>query len=68
MIIGFPGTTNRYMAASELEMTRDINNAISIYARGERQDILMEDMLADPKVKIQYASKYAGSSNGWKNG
>ena len=66
MIIGFPGTTNRYMAASELEMTRDINNAISIYARGERQDILMEDMLADPKVKIQYASKYAGSSNGWK--
>ena len=66
MIIGFPGTTNRYMAASELEMTRDINNAISIYARGERQDIIMEDMLADPKVKIQYASKYAGSSNGWK--
>lgn len=66
MIIGFPGTTNRYMAASELEMTRDISNAISIYVRGERQDILMEDMLADPKVKIQYASKYAGSSNGWK--
>jgi hypothetical protein len=23
-------------------------------------------MLADPKVKIQYASKYSGSSNGWK--
>lgn len=66
MIIGFPGTTNRYMAASELEMTRDINNAISIYVRGERQEIIMEDMLADPKVKIQYASKYAGSSNGWK--
>ena len=66
MIIGFPGTTNRYMAASELEMTRDINNAISIFVRGERQDIIMEDMLADPKVKIQYASKYAGSSNGWK--
>ena len=66
MIIGFPGTTNRYMAASELEMTRDINNAISIYVRGERQKIIMEDMLADPKVKIQYASKYAGSSNGWK--
>ena len=66
MIIGFPGTTNRYMAASELEMTRDINNAISIYVRGERQKIIMEDMLANPKVKIQYASKYAGSSNGWK--
>ena len=27
---------------------------------------MLEDMLADPKVKIQYASKYSGSSNGWK--
>lgn len=66
MIIGYPGTTNRYMASSELEMTRDITNAISIYVRGERQKLMMEDMLADPKVKIQYASKYARSSNGWK--
>jgi hypothetical protein len=27
---------------------------------------MLEDMLADPKVKIQYASKYSSSSNGWK--
>jgi Peptidase S46. len=66
MIIGYPGRTNRFMTASELREQRDISNAISIYARGKRQEILMEDMLADPKVKIQYASKYSGSSNGWK--
>ena len=66
MIIGYPGRTNRFMTQSELVETRDISNAISIYIRGKRQELMMEDMLADPKVKIQYASKYSGSSNGWK--
>jgi hypothetical protein len=66
MIMGFPGRTTRYMTASEAKEAQQINNAISIYVRGVRQSILMKDMLADPKVKIQYASKYASSSNGWK--
>jgi len=66
MIIGYPGRTNRFMTQSELVEQRDISNAISIYIRGIRQELMMEDMLADPKVKIQYASKYSGSSNGWK--
>jgi hypothetical protein len=66
MIIGYPGRTNRFMTQSELVETRDISNVISIYIRGKRQELMMEDMLADPKVKIQYASKYSGSSNGWK--
>ena len=26
----------------------------------------MADMMADPKINIQYASKYSGSSNYWK--
>lgn len=66
MIMGFPGRTTRYMTASEAEETRNVTNPISIYVRGIRQEIMMKDMLADPKIKIQYASKYAGSSNGWK--
>ena len=66
MIIGYPGRTNRFMTSSELIETRDISNAIRIYVRGERQELMMEDMQADPKVMIQYASKYSGSSNGWK--
>ncbi|MDD2594232.1 MAG: S46 family peptidase [Bacteroidales bacterium] len=65
-IMGYPGRTNRFMTQSELVETRDITNAISIYTRGIRQELMMEDMLASPKVKIQYASKYSGSSNGWK--
>ena len=66
MIMGYPGSTNRFMTSCEVAEQRDLSNAISIYCRGERQKILLEDMLADPKVKIQYASKYSGSTNGWK--
>ena len=66
MIIGFPGRTTRFMSSEEAKETQNINNAISIYVRGEKQKIWMADMEADPKVRIQYSSKYSGSSNGWK--
>ena len=42
------------------------NNNIRIAARGVRQDILWKAMRADEKIGLQYASKYSGSSNGWK--
>ena len=66
MIMGFPGRTNRFMTSSEVAQQRDLSNAIGIYCRTERQKILLEDMLADPVVKIKYASKYSGSTNAWK--
>ena len=65
MIMGYPGTTNRFMTASELAEQRE-RNEVAIKVRTVRQDVLMADMQADPKIMIQYASKYAGSSNGWK--
>ena len=65
MIMGYPGSTNRFMTASELGETSERNEA-AIMVRTLRQDVLMADMQADPKIMIQYASKYAGSSNGWK--
>jgi len=66
MIIGYPGSTNRYLTGPEIAMTR-AGNAAGIYCRGHRQDVLMADMLADPEVKLKYASKYSSSSNYWKN-
>ena len=65
-IIGYPGRTNRFMTSSEVKETSDITNAIVIYVRGIRQEVLMADMEADPKIRLQYSSKYAGSSNYWK--
>jgi hypothetical protein len=66
MILGYPGRTNRFMTSYEVKETSEITNAVSILVRGIRQNILMTDMVADPKVRLMYASKYAGSSNGWK--
>jgi hypothetical protein len=66
MILGYPGRTNRFMTSYEVKETSEINNAITILVRGIRQDILMKDMVADPKIRLMYSSKYAGSSNSWK--
>ncbi len=65
MIMGYPGSTQRYQTASQLEDMLRIND-IRIAARGVRQDVLWKEMRADDKVSLQYASKYASSSNGWK--
>jgi hypothetical protein len=43
-----------------------ITNPNRIKIRGIKQELWMKDMLADPKVNIQYASKYSGSANYWK--
>lgn len=67
MILGFPGRTNRYMTSYGIEELMDISNTNRIKIRGIRQELMMEDMKADEKVHIQYASKFSGSSNYWKN-
>ncbi|MFI3324300.1 MAG: S46 family peptidase [Rikenellaceae bacterium] len=67
MIMGFPGSTQRFMTSYEIDYMLEVTNPQRISIRGERQKLLMEDMLASDKVRIQYASKYAGSSNYWKN-
>ena len=65
MIMGYPGSTQRFMTATELQHMLDLND-IRIAARTVRQDVMWEARMADPVVNLQYANKYAGSSNGWK--
>ncbi|MDO4757782.1 MAG: S46 family peptidase [Rikenellaceae bacterium] len=67
MVMGFPGSTQRYMTSYEIDYMLEVDNPQRIFIRGERQAILAEDMAASDKVRIQYASKYASSSNYWKN-
>ena len=65
MIMGYPGRTVRFQTAVQLkQMIR--NNRITIDARTVRQNIMWDEMCADPTVKLQYANKYASSSNAWK--
>ena len=67
MIMGFPGRTNHFYTSWEVAERRDIDNAVRIHIRDLRQKFMLEEMLKDDKVRIQYASKYAGSQNGYKN-
>ena len=67
MMMGFPGRTNKYYTSWEVAERRDIDNAVRINVRNLRQEVMLDEMLKDPSVRIQYASKYAGSTNAYKN-
>ena len=67
MIMGFPGRTNHFYTSWEVAERRDIDNAVRIHIRDLRQQVMLDEMLRDDKVRIQYASKYAGSQNAYKN-
>lgn len=67
MVMGFPGSTSRFLTRSEVQQRMDCINTPRIQVREARQEILKQEMAASHKVRIQYASKYAQSSNYWKN-
>ena len=67
MIIGYPGRTNRYLSSWGIRQRVESQNIPRIEVRGIKQDIWQKAMLADDVIRIKYASKYAGSSNYWKN-
>ncbi|HRZ21656.1 MAG TPA: S46 family peptidase [Bacteroidales bacterium] len=66
MILGYPGSTDRYMTSWGVEEAMDQNNPAVVRIRQKKLDIMRVDMDADPAIRIKYASKYAGTSNYWK--
>ena len=66
MIMGYPARTNRFITSYGIDELMKISNANRIKISGALQDVWMADMKADEKIRIQYSSKYFGSSNGWK--
>ena len=67
MTIGFPGSTERYLCSWGVEQRIEDSNIPRIEVRGIKQDIWSKAMSASDEIRIKYASKYAGSSNYWKN-
>ena len=67
MIMGFPGSTQRYMTSHEIDYMLQVDNPQRIYIRGERQAILRKFMDEDQAIRIQYDAKFARSANYWKN-
>ncbi len=66
MIWGFPGGTERNLTSSGIEFK--VNNYYPpiIEAFGKKLEVWKKHMSKDQEVKIKYASKYAGTANGWK--
>ena len=67
MTVGYTGSTSRYMSSWGIDERVNAINVSTIQVRGKKQDVWKTFMDADRAVGIKYASKWAGSSNYWKN-
>ena len=67
MTVGYPGSTERYLSSYGIEEMRDAQNAPRAQVRGVKQAVMLRHMRACEAVRIKYDSKYAQSSNYWKN-
>lgn len=66
IVFGFPGRTNAYLPAVGVSQIVNVLNPAKIEIRENALKIVDKFMKADEKVRIQYASKYAGIANYWK--
>ena len=67
MIMGYPGSTSRYLSSYGIQERHDAINKTMVQARAVKQDIMLRHMRESEAVRIMYESKYAHSSNYWKN-
>ncbi|SDO03803.1 Peptidase S46 [Prevotella communis] len=66
MTMGYPGSTSRYLSSYGIQ-ERYVQNAVRAQVRGVKQEVMKRHMDASEAVRIKYDSKYAQSSNYWKN-
>ena len=66
MVMGYPGSTDRYLSSHGVKMALDISQPSTVKIRRAKLDVYEKHMDADPKVRIQYAAKHAQVSNYWK--
>ncbi|MBD79913.1 MAG: serine protease [Crocinitomicaceae bacterium] len=67
MIMGFPGSTERYLSSYGIEHKIDVEYPTRIKVRRKKLDMYEQGMNKDEAVRIKYASKHARVSNYWKN-
>ena len=67
MTIGYPGSTSRYLSSYGIRERRDARNTPMYQTREVKQEVMLRHMRASEAVRIKYDSKYAQSSNYWKN-
>lgn len=66
MVFGFPGRTQEYLTSWGVDQVMNRSDPARIKIRGMRLDVIEADMKTSDKIRIQYASKQSGISNGYK--
>jgi hypothetical protein len=66
MVFGFPGSTQQYLPAREIQNITQIYNPERIEVRDLLLGNLNRRMRESDEVRIQYAAKYARIANAWK--
>lgn len=67
MTVGYPGSTSRYLSSYGIREMRDAENTTRAQVRGVKQEVMKRHMAKSDATRIKYDSKYAHSSNYWKN-
>ncbi|MBR5150880.1 MAG: S46 family peptidase, partial [Bacteroidaceae bacterium] len=67
MIMGFPGSTSRYLTGEEVKQRMYHKNEPRIAMRDLSLKVIREEMEKSEDTNIKYASKLARISNYWKN-
>jgi hypothetical protein len=65
-IFGYPGSTQQYIPSWAVDVQVNVINPVRIQLREKRINIFKKYMNESPGIRIQYAAKQSGISNGWK--
>ncbi len=66
MIMGYPGSTDRFLTSYGTQMLIEVTNPTRIAIREAKLNLWKADMDADPAIRLKYAAKYAAVANYWK--
>lgn len=66
MIMGYPGTTDRFLSSWGVQQALDLTNPATVEVRDLKLSTMKKHMDADPAVRLKYAAKYASTANYWK--
>ena len=66
MVLGYPARTQEFLPSVAISQIMEQSDPDKINIRNIKLGILSADMESDRKVRIQYAAKYASTSNAWK--
>jgi hypothetical protein len=66
MVFGFPGRTNEYLPSEGMKLAVEGLAPARVQMRDAGLKLIDGFMRKDEQIKIQYASKFASTANGWK--